>query len=76
MGGLLNYWARKEERDSSLARLNLDIFTAPASSVNAERASSGGHMAVNYRQHRVGLPTFCVKMAPRFVAWQLAHAGF
>lgn len=34
-----------------------------ASSVDAERAFSGGRMAVNYRQHSMGLSTFCAKMA-------------
>ncbi|KAF8593278.1 hypothetical protein BDV93DRAFT_447056, partial [Ceratobasidium sp. AG-I] len=34
-----------------------------ASSVDAERAFSGGRMAVNYRQHRMALSTFRAKMA-------------
>ncbi|KAF8600192.1 hypothetical protein BDV93DRAFT_448012, partial [Ceratobasidium sp. AG-I] len=34
-----------------------------ASSVDAERAFSGGRMAVNYRQHRMSLSTFRAKMA-------------
>ncbi|KAG8778879.1 hypothetical protein FRC12_024762 [Ceratobasidium sp. 428] len=63
MGGVLSYWDRERERGSPLARLAMDILTAPASSVDAERAFSGGRMAVSYRQHRMSLPTFRAKMA-------------
>lgn len=40
-----------------------NIGSIPASSVDAERAFSGGRLAVNYRQHRTSLPTFRAKMA-------------
>lgn len=63
VGGLLTYWSHEMGRGSTLARMALDILTAPASSVDAERAFSGGRMAVNYRQHRMGLETFRAKMA-------------
>ncbi|KAG9119566.1 hypothetical protein FRC07_005355, partial [Ceratobasidium sp. 392] len=63
MGGILHYWVREKERGSPVARVALDILTAPASSVDAERAFSGGRMAVNYRQHRMSLSTFRAKMA-------------
>ncbi|KAG8735701.1 hypothetical protein FRC11_003075 [Ceratobasidium sp. 423] len=41
----------------------LDILSAPASSVDAERAFSGSRMAINYRQHRMSDMTFWAKMA-------------
>ncbi|KAG8716788.1 hypothetical protein FRC08_008813, partial [Ceratobasidium sp. 394] len=63
MGGILNYWVREQERGSLLARVALEILTAPASSADAERAFSAGRMAVNYRQHRMSLSTFRAKMA-------------
>ncbi|QRV81980.1 hAT family dimerization protein [Ceratobasidium sp. AG-Ba] len=63
MGGILNYWVREQDRGSLLARVALNILTAPPSSVDAERAFSVGRMAVNYRQHRMSLSTFRAKMA-------------
>jgi hypothetical protein len=82
MGGLIKYWSRDEEQSSPLARMALDVLTAPgtcsiicmfhfgfilqsilASSVDAERAFSGGRMTVNYQQHRMSLATFGAKMA-------------
>ncbi|KAG8769320.1 hypothetical protein FRC12_005039 [Ceratobasidium sp. 428] len=62
-GGLLAHWMREQARGSPIAAMALDILTAPASSVDAERAFSGGRMAVNYRQHRMSLSTFRAKMA-------------
>lgn len=80
MGAVLKYWVREEGHGSPLARVALDVLTAPgmllahficysvtsrskASSVDAERAFSGGRMAVNYRRHRMSLTTFRAKMA-------------
>ncbi|KAG8714311.1 hypothetical protein FRC08_012114 [Ceratobasidium sp. 394] len=62
-GGLMAYWIREQGQGSAIAEMALDILTAPASSVDAERAFSGGRMAVNYRQHRMSLSTFRAKMA-------------
>ncbi|KAG9077535.1 hypothetical protein FS749_010569 [Ceratobasidium sp. UAMH 11750] len=62
-GGLLAYWTREQSQGSPIAEMALDILTAPASSVDAERAFSSGRMAVNYRQHRMNLSTFRAKMA-------------
>ncbi|QRV81253.1 Phycobiliprotein ApcE [Ceratobasidium sp. AG-Ba] len=62
-GGLLAHWMREQTRGSPLAEMALDILTSPASSVDAERAFSGGRMAVNYKQHRMSLSTFRAKMA-------------
>ncbi|KAG9097893.1 hypothetical protein FRC07_010716 [Ceratobasidium sp. 392] len=61
--GLMAHWTREENLGSPIARMALDILTAPASSVDVERAFSGGRMAVNYRQHRMSLSTFRAKMA-------------
>ncbi|KAG8733478.1 hypothetical protein FRC11_005942 [Ceratobasidium sp. 423] len=62
-GGLIQYWTRDAELGSDFARMALDVLTSPASSVDAERAFSGGRMAVNYQQHRMGMEAFRAKMA-------------
>ncbi|KAG9076095.1 hypothetical protein FRC06_009705, partial [Ceratobasidium sp. 370] len=62
-GGLMAYWTREQSQGSPIVDMALDILTAPASSVDAERAFSSGRMAVNYKQHRMGLETFRAKMA-------------
>ncbi|CUA77945.1 hypothetical protein RSOLAG22IIIB_12933 [Rhizoctonia solani] len=61
--GLLAYWQHELNKSVPLARMALDVLSAPASSVDAERAFSGGRMAVNYRQHRMSVATFRAKMA-------------
>ncbi|CAE6424423.1 unnamed protein product [Rhizoctonia solani] len=61
--GLLKYWQLEMQKSAPLARMALDILSAPASSVDAERAFSGGRMAINYRQHRTSIATFRAKMA-------------
>ncbi|CCO32972.1 hypothetical protein BN14_07039 [Rhizoctonia solani AG-1 IB] len=61
--GLLAYWQRELNRSVPLARMALDILSAPASSVDAERAFSGGRMAINYHQHRMSVTNFRAKMA-------------
>ncbi|KAF8689433.1 hypothetical protein RHS03_09109, partial [Rhizoctonia solani] len=43
----------------------LDILSAPSSSVDVERAFSGGRMALNYHQHLTSVATFRAKMAVR-----------
>ncbi|CAE6474836.1 unnamed protein product [Rhizoctonia solani] len=63
LGGLLQYWENEAKVGSILGRMALDVLTAPSSSVDAERAFSGGRMAVNYRQHRTSVETFRAKMA-------------
>ncbi|CAE7137293.1 unnamed protein product [Rhizoctonia solani] len=63
LGGLLQFWENEVRVGSVLGRLALDILTAPSSSVDVERAFSGGRMSVNYRQHRTSLATFRAKMA-------------
>ncbi|CAE6452312.1 unnamed protein product [Rhizoctonia solani] len=62
-GALLQFWENEAKAGSVLGRLALDILTAPSSSVDVERAFSGGRMSVNYRQHRTSLATFRAKMA-------------
>ncbi|KAG9092375.1 hypothetical protein FRC06_000123 [Ceratobasidium sp. 370] len=62
-GGVFAYWNRQQTEGSLIASMALDILTAPASSVDAEQAFSGGRMAVNYRQHRMSISTFRAKMA-------------
>ncbi|CAE6447109.1 unnamed protein product, partial [Rhizoctonia solani] len=61
--GLLKYWQLEMQKSAPLARMALDILGAPASSVDAEHAFSGGRMAINYRQHRMSIATFRAKMA-------------
>ncbi|KAG8733279.1 hypothetical protein FRC10_000323 [Ceratobasidium sp. 414] len=62
-GGVFAYWNRQQTEGSPTASMAMDILTAPASSVDAERAFSGGRMAVNYRQHRTSISTFRAKLA-------------
>ncbi|KEP49957.1 hAT family dimerization protein [Rhizoctonia solani 123E] len=62
-GGLMEWWAAQEKSGSPVARMALDVLSSPATSVDAERAFSGGRMTVNYQQHRMGLDTFRAKMA-------------
>ncbi|KAG9099892.1 hypothetical protein FRC06_004732 [Ceratobasidium sp. 370] len=62
-GGVFACWNRQQTKGSLIASMALDILTAPASSVDAEQAFSGGRMAVNYRQHRTSISTFRAKMA-------------
>ncbi|CAE6445374.1 unnamed protein product [Rhizoctonia solani] len=61
--GLLEYWMQETRKDDALSAMALYILGGPSSSVDAERAFSGGRMAVNYRQHRMSIATFRVKMA-------------
>ncbi|KAG8735176.1 hypothetical protein FRC11_003389 [Ceratobasidium sp. 423] len=61
MGGVLSYWINEQKRGSPLARVALDLLTAPASSVDPGRVSCGTRTAANYRQHRMNLSTFCAK---------------
>ncbi|KAG2144040.1 hypothetical protein BD769DRAFT_1421270, partial [Suillus cothurnatus] len=41
----------------------LDFLSAPASSVDAEHAFSGGHLQVNHHQHGISSQTFKVQVA-------------
>ncbi|QRW24601.1 hAT family dimerization protein [Rhizoctonia solani] len=67
VGGLIQYWdnVSRTVNGSILGRMALDILSAPSSSVDVERAFSGGRMALNYRQHRTSVATFRAKMAVR-----------
>ncbi|KAF8750489.1 hypothetical protein RHS01_09219 [Rhizoctonia solani] len=62
-GDLLQFWESEVNTGLALGRLALDILIAPSSSVDVERAFSGGRMSVNYRQHGTSLATFRAKMA-------------
>ncbi|CUA71802.1 hypothetical protein RSOLAG22IIIB_09859 [Rhizoctonia solani] len=61
--GLLAYWKDRHQYTPRVAKFPLSILSAPASSVDAERAFSGGRLAVNHLQHSVGDLTFEARMA-------------
>ncbi|EJD36354.1 hypothetical protein AURDEDRAFT_174551 [Auricularia subglabra TFB-10046 SS5] len=61
-GGLLAYWESQRAKRPRLAQMALDFLTAPASSVDAERAFSGGRLQVNHMQHNISSQAFRAKM--------------
>ncbi|KDN44049.1 hypothetical protein RSAG8_05781, partial [Rhizoctonia solani AG-8 WAC10335] len=61
--GLLAYWHNQRQYAPRVSRFALSILSAPASSVDAERAFSGGRLTINHPQHSVGDLTFEAKMA-------------
>jgi hypothetical protein len=78
-GGVLQYWENARATRPRLAQMALDFLSAPgiflacrlskfdidhlASSVDAERAFSGGRLQVNHLQHGVSSQTFRAQMA-------------
>ncbi|KAG8682377.1 hypothetical protein FRC08_015004 [Ceratobasidium sp. 394] len=64
-GGPLKYWEamRSSEAHSALAKFAINHLSAPASSVDAERAFSCGRLMTNHLQHQMCPDTFCAKMA-------------
>ncbi|KAG8773826.1 hypothetical protein FRC12_002300 [Ceratobasidium sp. 428] len=62
-GGVLGYWNSRLDSCPRLARFALDFLTAPASSVDAERAFSGGRLMVNHLQHQMSTRSFQAQMA-------------
>ncbi|KAG8687336.1 hypothetical protein FRC11_007416 [Ceratobasidium sp. 423] len=62
-GGVIPYWNAQLERRPRLTRMALDYLTAPASSVDAERAFSGGRLMINHLQHQMSSRTFQAQMA-------------
>ncbi|GBE89936.1 Putative AC transposase OS=Zea mays PE=2 SV=2 [Sparassis crispa] len=62
-GGVLAYWAQASKTRPRLARMALDFLTAPASSVDAERAFSGGRLTVNHLQHQTSSQSFKAQVA-------------
>ncbi|KAG8692108.1 hypothetical protein FRC08_010001 [Ceratobasidium sp. 394] len=62
-GGILSYWASELERRPRMARMALDLLTVPASSVDAERAFSGGRLMMNHLQHGMSTRSFQAQMA-------------
>ncbi|CAE6511535.1 unnamed protein product [Rhizoctonia solani] len=62
-GGPVQYWSGKLDRSPRLARMALDYLTAPATSVDAERAFSAGRLTINHLQHNMSSETFGAKMA-------------
>ncbi|QRV80904.1 hAT family dimerization protein [Ceratobasidium sp. AG-Ba] len=64
-GGPLRYWESQTsfKSYSSLARFAIDYLSAPASSVDVERAFSCGRLMNNHLQHQMLPDTFCAKMA-------------
>ncbi|KAG8786110.1 hypothetical protein FRC12_016914 [Ceratobasidium sp. 428] len=66
-GGPLRYWEAQASfaTYSSLAKFAIDYLSAPASSVDVERAFSCGRLMNNHLQHQMSPDTFCAKMALR-----------
>ncbi|EUC55935.1 hAT family dimerization protein, partial [Rhizoctonia solani AG-3 Rhs1AP] len=62
-GGVLPYWTAMLETKPRLARMALDYLTAPATSVDVERAFSAGRLTINHLQHNMSPATFEAKMA-------------
>ncbi|KAG8705564.1 hypothetical protein FRC09_002881 [Ceratobasidium sp. 395] len=62
-GGLLKYWQAELTQTPRIAKFALGILSAPASSVDAERAFSGGRLTINHLQHSMSELTFEAKMA-------------
>ncbi|KDN47302.1 hypothetical protein RSAG8_03781, partial [Rhizoctonia solani AG-8 WAC10335] len=61
-GGVLPYWNAMLETKPRLARMALDYLTAPATSVDVERAFSAGRLTINHLQHNMSPATFEAKM--------------
>ncbi|QRV82293.1 hAT family dimerization protein [Ceratobasidium sp. AG-Ba] len=62
-GGVLGYWSSRLAQRPRVARFALDFLTAPASSVDAERAFSCGRLMVNHLQHQMSTRSFQAQMA-------------
>ncbi|KAG8726396.1 hypothetical protein FRC11_000220, partial [Ceratobasidium sp. 423] len=62
-GGPVQYWSAKLDTNPRLARMALDYLSAPATSVDAERAFSAGRLTINHLQHNMSPETFEAKMA-------------
>ncbi|KAG8793492.1 hypothetical protein FRC12_002535 [Ceratobasidium sp. 428] len=65
--GPLAYWQSQMVSGCRprLAELAISYLTAPASSVDAERAFSCGHLTIGHLQHNMSPESFCAKMALR-----------
>ncbi|KAG8710592.1 hypothetical protein FRC09_000060 [Ceratobasidium sp. 395] len=61
-GGILPYWSAMLNSTPRLARFALAYLTAPATSVDAERAFSAGRLKINHLQHDMSSQTFEAKM--------------
>jgi len=48
------YWENRRDTRPQLAQTALDFLSAPASSVDSERAFSSGRLQVSHLQHRMG----------------------
>jgi len=62
-GGVLKYWESEMKSSPNLAKMGLDFCSAPASSVDAERAFSRGRLTINHLQHNMTSQTFKARMA-------------
>ncbi|QRV95405.1 hAT family dimerization protein [Ceratobasidium sp. AG-Ba] len=62
-GGILGYWHHESKRRPAVAQMALDYLTAPATSVDTERAFSGGRLMINHLQHQMSAQTFQAQMA-------------
>ncbi|KAI5831127.1 hypothetical protein K523DRAFT_415276 [Schizophyllum commune Tattone D] len=62
-GGVIAYWYANRELDPILSTFGCDYCSAPATSIDAERAFSEGRRQVNFMQHRMSHDTFKSLMA-------------
>ncbi|QRW00786.1 hAT family dimerization protein [Ceratobasidium sp. AG-Ba] len=62
-GGLIQYCTAQLAERTQVYSMALDYLSAPASSVDAERAFSNGRLMVNHLQHQMSSQTFQAKMA-------------
>ncbi|KAF7319813.1 Dimer-Tnp-hAT domain-containing protein [Mycena kentingensis (nom. inval.)] len=62
-GDVCDYWEKAKATRPRLAKFALKHLTAPASSVDAERAFSNGRLQVNHLQHGMSSQTFKARVA-------------
>ncbi|KAL0058691.1 hypothetical protein AAF712_014619 [Marasmius tenuissimus] len=58
----IRYWGTRWERDPELTQYGSNYCSAPATSVDAERAFSAGRREVNFMQHNTSHDTFKASM--------------
>ncbi|KAF7978554.1 hypothetical protein HWV62_45470 [Athelia sp. TMB] len=63
VGGLKRYWHQASLLHPRISKMGSDCCSAPASSVDAERAFSRGRLQVNHMQHCMKSQTFKAQMA-------------
>lgn len=62
-GGVLQWWEARAKECPHLASMAIAYLSAPASSVDAERAFSSGRLMVNHLQHNMSSDSFRAQVA-------------